>query len=338
MNEIQNMSSAEITLSREMLGEMLEGLHGADRAQGQAEAFMHVAGYAFQLGFERIKWLLQEDHWRLCGFETIEQFADSIQFGPSMRIAAATRKELAILFKEADPDAPISNRKIAGVLNAGHDTINRDLGANAPPAEKKPKENNLLKNGPGANAPLLPSGERGAEIVGTKTHIRGTFGSGENEWYTPAVYLDAAREVLGWIDLDPASSLEANETVRADVIYTADDDGLPRDWCGRVWLNPPYAQPLMSQFVSKLLSEIEAGRVTDAILLTNNYTDTAWFQDAAAWANLICFTRGRIAFDSPHGEKNAPIQGQAFFYFGANVEQFAERFSPFGILVVCRGL
>lgn len=157
-------------------------------------------------------------------------------------------------------------------------------------------------------------------------------GTGENEWFTPAQYIAAAREVMGDIDLDPASHPVAQQTVQAFDYYTAEDDGLLQQWHGRVWLNPPYVQPLIAQFVTKLLDEIEAGRVSQAILLTHNYTDTAWFHEAEAIANLLCFTRGRIKFVDADGEECAPTQGQAFFYYGPHIERFADVFRRFGFV------
>ena len=111
-------------------------------------------------------------------------------------------------------------------------------------------------------------------------HVRGTFGTGEVEWYTPSRYIYAARAVMGSIDLDPATHAAAQQTVQASSYYTSDDEGLSQQWHGRVWLNPPYAQPLMPQFVAKLVEEVGDGRVTQAICLTHNYTDTAWFHQA----------------------------------------------------------
>lgn len=157
-------------------------------------------------------------------------------------------------------------------------------------------------------------------------------GTGENEWFTPTEYIEAAREVMGGIDLDPATHEVAQRTVQAAEYFTAKDDGLKLSWHGRVWLNPPYAQPYIAQFVAKLVAEFSDGSVEQAILLTHNYTDTTWFHQAEASASLLCFTRGRIRFVDPDGGLCAPTQGQAFFYFGGQAEKFREAFSRFGFV------
>lgn len=165
---------------------------------------------------------------------------------------------------------------------------------------------------------------------------RVTLNTGENEWYTPDQYLGLARQVLGGIDLDPASSLIANERVQAKRIFTQDDDGLTKDWFGLVWMNPPYAQPLIAQFSEKMAAEWRKGDVEAAIVLTNDCTDTAWFHTLAVACTAICFPRGRIKFVSPHGESGMPTQGQAFFYFGHDVDIFADVFASTGFVVEVR--
>jgi phage N-6-adenine-methyltransferase len=158
-------------------------------------------------------------------------------------------------------------------------------------------------------------------------------GTGDNEWFTPPEYIAAAREVMGGIDLDPATHAEAQKIVQAERIHTRQDSGLAHEWHGRVWLNPPYAPPLIGQFVGKLVQEVAAGRVQQAILLTHNYTDTAWFHEAATHAALLCFTRGRIRFTDIDGSPCSPTQGQCFFYFGCDRRpQFNDIFGAFGFV------
>ena len=67
--------------------------------------------------------------------------------------------------------------------------------------------------------------------------------SRDDSWRTPIWILDLVREVLGDIDVDPASSFEANENVRATSYLTKEDDGLFTTWFTEpktVYVNPPW--------------------------------------------------------------------------------------------------
>lgn len=189
-----------------------------------------------------------------------------------------------------------------------------------------------------AIAAIAEHHEPAKDVMREAVHNHRAQGTGENEWYTPQEHIDAACKVLGTIDLDPASSEIANQRVQAGRIFTITDDGLTKEWGGKVWMNPPYAQPHIANFIEKLASEYEAGRVTEAIALTHNYTDTQWFHRAALSCAAICFTRGRIGFLSPEGKRAAPTQGQAFFYYGSKVEQFIEAFCRIGFVVEVRNV
>lgn len=169
---------------------------------------------------------------------------------------------------------------------------------------------------------------RGGTVSPSTQKFRTSF-TGENEWYTPATYLDAAKSVMGGIDLDPASSETAQETVIATEYFTIKDDGLSLPWHGRVWLNPPYSQPQIMNFIQKAVDEYKQGNVSECIILTNNYTDTAWFHLAESVCAGICFTRGRIKFE---GASGTPTQGSCFFYFGSSLNNFTDVFKEFGFV------
>ena len=158
--------------------------------------------------------------------------------------------------------------------------------------------------------------------------------SGENEWYTPPQFIESARLVMGSIDLDPASSEAANRTVKATRFFTKDEDGLKQKWEGNVWMNPPYAQPLVARFAEKLVAELDAGSITQAIVLVNNATETQWFQTIHRRATAVCFNKARIKFLDPNGKPGAPLQGQVVLYFGTSIQGFLDEFAQHGECVV----
>jgi hypothetical protein len=152
------------------------------------------------------------------------------------------------------------------------------------------------------------------------------------EWYTPAKYVEAARRVLGVIDLDPASCAEANKVVKAGKFFTKDDDGLQQQWRGRVWMNPPYCGKA-GDFVTKLIAEYEAGNVTAAIVLVNAYSsDGEWFQPL--WNAALCFSNHRIRFYQQNLSLNSTPNGALFAYFGPDRDAFAHEFRDIGAVLI----
>jgi phage N-6-adenine-methyltransferase len=183
-----------------------------------------------------------------------------------------------------------------------------------------------------SNSHLTIDGALKLLSAGDNSHFRTNF-TGQTEWYTPPEYLDLARRVLGQIDLDPASCDIAQEQVGAQRYFTPEDDGLAQPWFGSLWVNPPYSRPAITLFVEKLVGEVRAGNVEQAILLTHNFTDTGWFHEAVCAADALCFTRGRIRFYGLEGELAAPPNGQTFFYFGDARDRFAEIFAEVGVIL-----
>lgn len=169
----------------------------------------------------------------------------------------------------------------------------------------------------------------GALRLSKGTHVSNN--SGENEWYTPACYIESARKVMGSIDLDPASSQIANKTVKAKKYYNEEENGLLKKWIGNIWMNPPYSQPLINDFILKLETE----KYTQAIVLVNNATETKWGQKLLQLSSAVCFHTGRIRFISPNGAQGAaPLQGQIIAYIGLNFSDFIEEFKKYGICLM----
>lgn len=198
-------------------------------------------------------------------------------------------------------------------------------------AKQVPDVREKVRSGEVAKADVLQAAkepEKAKEIL-SKPHVANN--SGNNEWYTPAEFCESARLVMNEITLDPASCKMANKQVKAMKFFTAEQDGLTKNWHGSVWLNPPYGQPLIADFCKKMIDEWRSGRVNHAIVLVNNATETGWFQSLLSECTAVCFKAGRIRFlDSDGAPANTPLQGQAFIYFGSKADEFCEEFAKYG--------
>lgn len=262
-------------------------------------------------------------------------------------VIAARAKERMKAGKAQDP-VQISaqgktRQEIAEAAGVSHDTVAKvkKIEAQAAPEVKSALSAGTMSINQAAEIAQLPV-ETQREIARlptrkeiveeTKKHVHVAQNSGENEWYTPPQFIESARLVMGSIDTDPASNPIANATVKATRFFTKDEDGLKQKWEGSVWMNPPYAQPLMSQFAEAISDKFETGEIEQAIILVNNATETQWFQRMASVASAVCFPKSRVKFFDPNGKPGAPLQGQAIIYMGENRRMFRDEFRKYGAI------
>jgi len=206
--------------------------------------------------------------------------------------------------------------------------------------------------------------------------------SGNVEWYTPLDIIEAVKKVFGGeIDLDPATSLEANARIGARQAYlepgclevpielTANNpavrfyrqyreqDGLSKEWEGRVWLNPPFGQaesackldadgnfrcykkkcqkrdyhivqdrPGMIDWAEKMEREYLIGRVKEGLMIT-------FASESTVWGKVLCrYPRWkpdqRINYIEAGTDKpaNGVSKESMVTYFGPAVDKFASIF------------
>jgi ParB family chromosome partitioning protein len=151
-----------------------------------------------------------------------------------------------------------------------------------------------------------------------------------NEWFTPPFYVEAARTVMGSIELDPASCEVANRTVGADRYFTKEDNALMHPWVAEsVFLNPPYGRVVpggasnLGIFTSYLLEQYVCGNTKQAVLLVPANTATSWF--APLWSFPICFPWYRIQCLQRDGKPTANASlGTCFVYLGPNVRRVCD--------------
>jgi ParB family chromosome partitioning protein len=179
----------------------------------------------------------------------------------------------------------------------------------------------------------LPDGKTVAEFKDFKA--RHTMTS--PEWFTPSSFVNAARDVMGGIDLDPGSCAEANEIVKARRFITKEQDGLAQVWdAARLFINPPGGRGLVTAFWQKLMRTRSEGFQAVWIGYSLEQLQTLQSHNAVTPLNFsMCVPNRRIQFVAPSGRKaGSPTHANYITYIGDNKEAFYDVFSEFGQVVI----
>ena len=126
------------------------------------------------------------------------------------------------------------------------------------------------------------------------------------EWLTPPELVIK----LGEFDLDPCSPIDA-PFLQAKNNFTIIDDGLSKDWFGRVYLNPPYGRG-MELWLEKLKFHGNGIALIFARTETKCFFEHIWND-----ADAILFVKGRIRFYHISGiQAGTPGAPSVFIAYG----------------------
>lgn len=170
-----------------------------------------------------------------------------------------------------------------------------------------------------------------------------------DEWGTPANIMQLVHNVLGRIDLDPASDTGFNKTVQAEHFFTKEHHALSRPWGvdhavkgTTIFLNPPGGKTCNKSnvvlFWQKLMDEVAEGRVKHAIFMGFSIeclqTTQQCTKSVAEFP--ICIPSKRIKFSAKNGTYNAPSHSNVIAYVPGNVDETERFISTFRSVGMCK--
>lgn len=118
--------------------------------------------------------------------------------------------------------------------------------------------------------------------------------NGKDEWLTPPEIIKS----LGKFDLDPCAPI-VRPWSTAKKCFTILDDGLKKNWFGRVWLNPPYGNQT-GKWLKKMVEHGNGIVLIFARTETKNFFEYIWSK-----ADGIMFLKGRLRFYHVDGTRGS---------------------------------
>lgn len=135
------------------------------------------------------------------------------------------------------------------------------------------------------------------------------------EWLTPPELV----KLLGEFDLDPCTPLNP-PFLHAKTNYNIKDDGLIKQWFGRVYMNPPYGKG-MEKWIEKLKLHGNGIALIFARTETKCFFNHIWND-----AHAVLFVKGRIKFYNINGEqKGTPGAPSIFIAYGKENAELLEK-------------
>jgi hypothetical protein len=130
-----------------------------------------------------------------------------------------------------------------------------------------------------------------------------------DEWLTPPNIIKS----LGEFDLDPCSPIKKPwDTAKNH--FNIYDNGLSKEWAGRVWLNPPYGKD-MERWMNKMQFHNNGIAFIFARTETEAFFDHVWPK-----ASAIMFLKGRVRFYTVAGKEANMNAGAASVLIAYNNE------------------
>ena len=125
------------------------------------------------------------------------------------------------------------------------------------------------------------------------------FSSQTDLWATPQEFFDRLNSEFNF-QTDVCAN---DENAKCEKYFTAQDDGLSKQWQGSCWMNPPYGRHI-GAWMKKAFEESKSG--STVVCLVPARTDTKWFHNIACKGKILLL-KGRVKFIDPeNSDKNSP--------------------------------